>query len=84
MPVALAKLTWKYFLGLISNETKSKDCCEQTGSESSGFMCKKPMQGESKSEKHSPKKKPCAGQSNFSKSTGFLVDNQKKNGGKGK
>lgn len=42
------------------------------------------MQGESKSEKHSPKKKPCAGQSNFSKSTGFLVDNQKKNGGKGK
>ncbi|XP_066249800.1 ankyrin repeat and IBR domain-containing protein 1-like [Euwallacea similis] len=82
----LTRIAVNKSIGLISNDNKSKNYCDHAsnGEPSRGsFFSKKPVVGESKSEKHSPKKKPCAGQGNISKSTGFLVDNLSKKSGKG-
>ncbi|ENN79423.1 hypothetical protein YQE_04067, partial [Dendroctonus ponderosae] len=77
----LTRIAVNKSIGLISNERKSKACCDRSssnGGSSSSVLVEKSLVGESKSEKHSPKRRQCASEGSFSKSTGFLVDNQKK------
>lgn len=79
----LSRIAANKSLGLIGNDFKSNKYCEhgkRRGEGSGSIFGRKTNVGESKSEKHSPKKRQSAAESNVSKSTGFLVDNQKKSG----
>ncbi|KAL1501925.1 hypothetical protein ABEB36_007156 [Hypothenemus hampei] len=66
-------------IGLISQE-QYKSCCEESCINND--FAENALMRESKSEKHSPKKKQCPGQTSFSKSTGFLMENNQKKIGK--